>query len=134
MENENKHLDKILKGAFQEKGIEKPSASFLDAVMAEVAHVKIKKTKPIIAPVWWVCSAAIMLVLMSASFFIEGEGISLDTSFFQKVSLPELSTMNFFDNLPISKGITIGILLAALMLFTQFFLLKNHISKRFEHS
>ena len=125
----NNKEDKIIRETFKEIGLDKAPSTLLSAVMSEINTSKSIQYQPLIKKGWWFVIAGIVLSILIGVFYSSPQ-LQLEFLNNFKFSIPELPKWDYLGTISISGKIAYGLILAALMLFTQFFVLKNYFNKK----
>lgn len=130
---EDKDLEKLVENLMKESSLESPSFDFAAKVMSAVVASEKSKAliyKPVISKRAWFFIFAGIIALFA--FLIFNSPPASANSYF---NFPVFSFDKFlkpFPGLQISSITANVLLLASLVIFIQFFLLKSYLDKRFE--
>ncbi len=130
---EDNYIEKLVENLVSESGLEKTSMDFTANVMSEVLSAQAKKSlvyRPVISrKAWYIIFGSILSLFAFLLFNVKttSAGVNLD---FRIFSFDKWFTS--FSGIHISSITGNVILVAALMLFLQIFLLKNYFNRKFE--
>ena len=120
MEKLSKEQENVVKSAFEQVGLEKPSNDFLFNVM-DAIEAQEHVTPPLISKKGWILIVSVFALSMSIFVFYPQNGSAIfDTIFSFRADFIE----NLFDGFQISKTMVMGISLLGLFLFQLPFLIK----------
>jgi len=126
MEKLSKEQEKVLKNAFDQVGLEKPSKDFVANIIG-VVETQEKMITPLISKKGWLLMVFVFALSMSVFVFYPQDGaIIFDTIFSYRADFME----NLFQGFQISKTMVMGISLLGLFLFQLPFLIRMTSKER----
>ncbi len=130
MSLQHKNIDKLIKKAVIEEGLEYPSASFLDNVMHAIDKEKalLQYTPLIPKKAWWGIALACIAVIVLGVNTTTGNAFLSDFEVYNKITTV-LQDFNI-SGLQISKLVTYILTVALVMVLVQLFVVKRLFDKQ----
>ena len=131
MEHENEKLDTMLERLMRDEGLESPSFDFTNKVMDKVFALEVNSTlvyKPLISKkAWFLMGLTFLAIIIYVLLNGSGEG----SEWLSRINLSNYQ-FNLFKNFnfELSKTLSYGIVLFAVMIGVQVTLLKSYFDKR----
>ncbi len=133
---QNKQLDKFIKKAVSEAGLEEPSSGFTESIMQDIAQTEIStikpSNKPLINKYIWLVIGIVVIAACSVSLLGDWE-TNIPVPFIN--NLPELdliSSLNnldtsLIDNINIHNNVVYAVLMLSVFFYIQMLLLERKV-------
>ncbi len=133
---QNKKLDKFIKKAVSEAGVEEPSSGFTETIMRDITQTEIStirpNNKPLINKYLWLVIGLVVIAACSVSLLGDWE-TNLAIPYLD--SFPELNLMSTLNNLDISlmdnisihNNVVYAVLMLSVFFYVQMLLLERKV-------
>lgn len=134
-ENKERNLDNFVRKSVKEVGLERPSDSFTETLLAKIEasqqKVSVTAYKPLISKAGWFVLA---LVVTGLSALVLFGNVDTRLAWLEKMNMGAIPKIEFLDALPslaVSNTILYSLLIFAIFAIFQVVLLKQRLDRRY---